>query len=59
MNTTISSLVLRTIGLGVLFSAGLVSAQVRETPATLALVEGGNPQGYVQGTNDEAAHEKR
>lgn len=53
MNTTISSLVLRGLGLGVLFATGLINAQVRETPVTLALVEGGNPQGYVQGTNDQ------
>jgi len=32
--------------------AGL-SAQVRETPVTLSLVEGGNPQGYVQNSNDQ------
>lgn len=28
-------------------------AQVRETPVTLGLVEGGNPQGYVQGANEQ------
>lgn len=31
----------------------LATAQVRETPATLALIEGGNPQGYIQGSNDQ------
>ncbi len=30
-----------------------LSAQVTETPAMLALIEGGNPQGYVQNSNDE------
>lgn len=29
------------------------SAQVRETPVTLGLIEGGNPQGYVQNSNDQ------
>ncbi len=53
MNTTLSSDVLRCLALGALFSTGLVSAQVRETPVTLALVEGGNPQGYAQGTTDQ------
>lgn len=33
--------------------AGLEAQQVRETPATLGLVEGGNPQGYIQGSNDQ------
>ncbi len=28
-------------------------AQVRETPAVLALADGGNPQGYVQGANEQ------
>ncbi len=32
---------------------GVLSAQVRETPAILALTEGGNPQGFVQGANDQ------
>lgn len=32
---------------------GLLVAQVRETPVTLALIEGGNPQGYVQNANDQ------
>lgn len=31
----------------------LLFAQVRETPVTLALVEGGNPQGYIQNANNE------
>jgi tetratricopeptide (TPR) repeat protein len=53
MKPTISSLALRGLALVILFSTVLVSAQVRETPATLALVEGGNPQGYVQGTNEQ------
>lgn len=30
-----------------------VSAQVAETPATLALEAGGNPAGYVQGANEQ------
>lgn len=30
-----------------------LSAQVRETGAVIALVEGGNPQGYVTGANDQ------
>lgn len=33
--------------------AGASQAQVRETPVTLGLVEGGNPQGYVQNSNDQ------
>ena len=32
---------------------GLLRAQVRETPVTIALVEGGNPQGYIQNSNDQ------
>jgi len=28
-------------------------AQVRETPAVLGLVEGGNPQGYIQNSNEQ------
>lgn len=28
-------------------------AQVRETPATLGLAAGGNPQGYIQNSNDQ------
>ncbi|MGB0153676.1 MAG: hypothetical protein ACPGFB_06560 [Verrucomicrobiales bacterium] len=28
-------------------------AQVKETPATVGLMEGGNPRGYVQGANDQ------
>ncbi|MBP6784649.1 MAG: hypothetical protein KA152_12725 [Verrucomicrobiales bacterium] len=35
-----------------IFPAGL-KAQVRETPVTLGLVEGGNPQGYIQNANDQ------
>lgn len=31
----------------------LLEAQVRETPVTIALVEGGNPQGYIQNSNDQ------
>ena len=31
----------------------LVRAQVKETPVTIALVEGGNPQGYIQNSNDQ------
>jgi tetratricopeptide (TPR) repeat protein len=31
----------------------LLQAQVKETPVTIALVEGGNPQGYVQNSNDQ------
>ncbi len=29
-----------------------LEAQVRETPATLGLVQGGNPQGFLQGSDD-------
>ncbi len=32
---------------------GPLAAQVTETPATLALTQGGNPQGYVQNANDQ------
>lgn len=32
---------------------GALRAQVRETPVTIALVEGGNPQGYIQNSNDQ------
>lgn len=32
---------------------GALQAQVRETPVTLGLIEGGNPQGYVQNSNDQ------
>ncbi|MEX2578328.1 MAG: hypothetical protein WD342_04655 [Verrucomicrobiales bacterium] len=35
------------------FLTAWVDAQVMETPATLALTEGGNPQGYVQNANDQ------
>lgn len=30
------------------------AAQVRETPAVIGLVQGGSPQGFIQGTNDQA-----
>ncbi len=30
-----------------------VSGQVRETPVTIGLVEGGNPQGYIQNANEQ------
>jgi tetratricopeptide (TPR) repeat protein len=33
--------------------AGSAFAQVRETPATISMAEGGNPRGYVQGANDQ------
>ncbi len=33
--------------------ASISQAQVKETPATLGLIEGGNPQGYVQNSNNE------
>tara|TARA_R110002096_G_scaffold234783_2_gene424820 strand:+ start:7044 stop:8099 length:1056 start_codon:yes stop_codon:yes gene_type:complete len=41
-----------------LFSGSLLivsglNAQIRETPATLGLIAGGNPRGYVQGSNDQ------
>lgn len=40
--------------LPVLLAAGLASAQqVTETPVTIGLNEGGNPQGYIQGANDQ------
>lgn len=35
------------------FLPSLLFAQVKETPAVLVLIEGGNPQGYVQNSNDE------
>lgn len=38
--------------IAVLGLAPSLQAQVRETPATLGLVAGGNPQGYVQNSND-------
>lgn len=38
---------------GTLFLPFLLSAQVRETPVTIGLIEGGNPQGYVQNSNDQ------
>ncbi len=34
-------------------TAGSAMAQVKETPATVGLMEGGNPRGYVQGANDQ------
>ena len=34
------------------FPVGLC-AQVKETPVTLGLVEGGNPQGYIQNANEQ------
>lgn len=37
--------------LGLIFVPAL-QAQVRETPATIGLAAGGNPQGYVQNAND-------
>lgn len=40
------------LSLPVLLSAPVLQAQVRETPATIALEAGGNPQGYVQNAND-------
>lgn len=40
------------LSLPVLFSAPVLQAQVRETPATIALEAGGNPQGYIQNAND-------
>lgn len=30
-----------------------LAAQVKETPVVIGLVEGGNPQGYIQGSNDQ------
>lgn len=45
--------ILSTLLLGGALLPTLVFAQVRETPAVLVLVEGGNPQGYVQNSNDE------
>lgn len=53
MNATLSFLDARGLAAALLLLAAALSAQVRETPATLALVEGGNPQGYVQGTDDQ------
>ncbi len=38
---------------GFCFLVPVLQAQVKETPAILALVEGGNPQGYVTGANDQ------
>jgi len=38
-------------GLALLPSA--LTGQVRETPVTLGLVEGGNPQGYIQNSNNQ------
>ena len=35
-----------------LLPAALIG-QVRETPVTLGLVEGGNPQGYIQNSNNQ------
>ncbi len=35
------------------FLPSLLFSQVKETPAVLVLTEGGNPQGYVQNSNDE------
>lgn len=35
------------------FLPSLLIAQVKETAAVLVLVEGGNPQGFVQNSNDE------
>lgn len=39
--------------LGLLAVSPFLHAQVKETPAVLALVEGGNPQGFVTGSNDQ------
>ena len=39
--------------LGSLLLVGGAGAQVKETPATLGLLEGGNPRGFVQGSNDQ------
>jgi tetratricopeptide (TPR) repeat protein len=38
---------------GLTLVASISQAQVKETPATLGLIEGGNPQGYVQNSNDQ------
>jgi len=36
-----------------LFAAMTVSAQVSETPVTIGLKEGGNPQGYIKNSSDQ------
>lgn len=46
---TISNFILT----GVLLVPMGLLAQVRETPVTIGLIEGGNPQGYVQNSNDQ------
>lgn len=38
---------------GMALLPGFLGAQVKETPATLALVQGGNPQGFIQNSNDQ------
>ncbi|HRQ89968.1 MAG TPA: hypothetical protein PLA50_14310, partial [Bacteroidia bacterium] len=30
-----------------------LAAQVKETPVVIGLVDGGNPQGFIQGANDQ------
>jgi tetratricopeptide (TPR) repeat protein len=35
------------------FFPGFLVGQVRETPVTLGLLEGGNPQGYIQNSNEQ------
>jgi len=41
------------LALNLLLLASIGSAQVRETPVTIGLIEGGNPQGYVQNSNEQ------
>jgi tetratricopeptide (TPR) repeat protein len=42
-----------TLLLGAALMPLALQGQVRETPVTLGLLEGGNPQGYVQNSNDQ------
>lgn len=44
--------ILFTLAAGAFLVAG-AQAQVRETPVVIALSEGGNPQGYIQNSNDQ------
>ena len=45
--------IFRPLLLPLLSAPGLLFPQVRETPVTIALTQGGNPQGYVQNSNDQ------
>ena len=38
---------------GLALIPAILVGQVRETPVTLGLIEGGNPQGYIQNSNDQ------